>query len=119
MFEQMKKAREEEGFTLIELLITIVVVGILAAVVVLSISGLTDTGAKSACKTTRDAATTATQVYYANHNAWPTSFDDMKGHELADPGTDVTMSGTTVSHGSDWTLTMHAGTPPTYTCVPA
>ena len=43
------KERREEGFTLIELLIAIVVVGILTAVVIVGIGGLTDNGNGSAC----------------------------------------------------------------------
>jgi prepilin-type N-terminal cleavage/methylation domain-containing protein len=118
MFTQMKKAREEQGFTLIELLITIVVVGILAAVVVLSIDGLTNTGATSACKTSKDAAEAASQVYYANHSStWPTSFTVMNGNEL-NPSSDVTVAADTITHGSDWTLTAtwSATAAPTFVC---
>ena len=56
------KERREEGFTLIELLIAIVVVGILTAVVIVGIGGLTDNGAKSACAASRDAAKAASAV---------------------------------------------------------
>ena len=68
--------RKEQGFTLIELLIAIVVVGILAAVAIVGIAGLTNTGGKSACTATQDAAHAASAAYYANQtpNAWPTSF---------------------------------------------
>jgi prepilin-type N-terminal cleavage/methylation domain-containing protein len=44
--------RKDEGFTLIELLIVIVILGILAAVVVFAVNGITDRGEKSACKAT-------------------------------------------------------------------
>jgi general secretion pathway protein G len=40
---------DDAGFTLIELLIVIVVLGILAAVVVFSLAGVSSQGAKSAC----------------------------------------------------------------------
>ena len=40
-----------KGFTLIELLVVIVILGILAAVVVFAVSGITDRGQGSACKT--------------------------------------------------------------------
>jgi type IV pilus assembly protein PilA len=73
--------RKEQGFTLIELLIAIVVVGILAAVAIVGIAGLTNTGGKSACVATADAAKAASAAYYANQqpNKWPTKFADMTG----------------------------------------
>ena len=61
--------REEQGFTLIELLIAIVVVGILTAVAIVGIAGLTDNGEDSACAATEDAAKAAQAVYYANTDA--------------------------------------------------
>jgi len=59
---QAKKGVQENngGFTLIELLIVIVVLGILAAVVVFSLGGVTSTSAVAACKA--DGATVATAM---------------------------------------------------------
>jgi general secretion pathway protein G len=59
--QQEKAAGErEEGFTLIELLIVIVVLGILAAIVIFSLTGVTGTSAVAACNT--DAKTVETAV---------------------------------------------------------
>ena len=73
--------KREGGFTLIELLIAIVVVGILAAVAIVGIAGLTNTGGKSACVATADAAHAASAAYYANQqpNSWPTDFTQLTG----------------------------------------
>src|SRR5437879_8385978 len=77
MQERDIQKRDERGFTLIELLIAIVVVGILAAVAIVGIAGLTSTGGKSACVSTEDSAKAASAAFYANNNAWPTSFSQM------------------------------------------
>ncbi len=42
--------KNEKGFTLIELLIVIIILGILAAVVVFAVGGITDKGVNAACK---------------------------------------------------------------------
>jgi general secretion pathway protein G len=66
MYQRIRKAmKEQSGFTLIELLIVIVILGILAAIVVFSVSGITDRGKSSACKSDVATVTTAVEAYYA------------------------------------------------------
>jgi general secretion pathway protein G len=64
-----KRRAGDAGFTLIELLVVIVILGILAAIVVFAIGGLTDSSQKSACNA--DAATlqTAEDAYFASPSA--------------------------------------------------
>ena len=56
----------ERGFTLIELLVVIVILGLLAAVVVFAVGGITDKGKGSACKIETREVNTAIQAYRAN-----------------------------------------------------
>jgi general secretion pathway protein G len=63
--------RNEKGFTLIELLVVIVILGILAAVVVFAVSGLTDRGQDSACEIDARSLRTAMEAHYAENNAYP------------------------------------------------
>ncbi|HEY7106052.1 MAG TPA: type II secretion system protein [Acidimicrobiia bacterium] len=61
-----KKRAGAGGFTLVELLIVIVILGILAAIVVLAIGGLKDTSQKSACTSGVKTLESAEDAYYAS-----------------------------------------------------
>jgi prepilin-type N-terminal cleavage/methylation domain-containing protein len=71
MFQKMldKGQNGDEGFTLIELLIVIVILGILSAIVVFSVRGITDRGAASACKAEVKTVAVAEEAFYAQHAA--------------------------------------------------
>ena len=60
-----------KGFTLIELLVVIVILGILAAVVVFAVNGITDKGKTNACKTELRTVKTAIEAYNAQEGAYP------------------------------------------------
>jgi general secretion pathway protein G len=66
----MKK--NDEGFTLIELLIVIVILGILAAVVVFAVGGITDQGEESACAAELKTLQVAVEAYRAQEGNYPT-----------------------------------------------
>jgi type IV pilus assembly protein PilA len=108
----MQDNEREQGFTLIELLVAIVVVGILTAVAIVGIGGLTDKGNSSACLATLDASKTATAVFYANSNTseYPQSFTDLTSGAkpaLEHPAS-VDETATTLK-GKGWTVTLVQG----------
>jgi len=70
MYASIRKAREEGGFTLIELLIVIVILGILAAIVVFAVGGITDKGNTSACKSDVKTVEVASEAYYAEKKSY-------------------------------------------------
>jgi prepilin-type N-terminal cleavage/methylation domain-containing protein len=121
--QQSRDMRERElGFTLIELVIAIVLVGILSAVAIVGLSGVTQSGNKSACKTALASAQAAAATYYANTGAYPTTFTAMTGYTppvLTVPST-VTftpLAAATVMSASGWSVTIAGGggiTPSTY-----
>lgn len=82
----INKRREsgEEGFTLIELLLVIIILGILAAVVVFSVRGVSDRGQSSACKTSKAATITAIESYYAKNGNYPPTLEALKPDFVAD-----------------------------------
>jgi general secretion pathway protein G len=63
-----KKRSGEGGFTLIELLIVIVILGILAAIVVLAIGGLKDSSQTASCNSEVKTLSTAQDAYFASHD---------------------------------------------------
>jgi prepilin-type N-terminal cleavage/methylation domain-containing protein len=111
--------RKEQGFTLIELLIAIVVVGILTAVAIVGIAGLTKNGASSACATTQDAIKAAESVYYANNQGkYPADFYGILGAPdggTANPamleltGGAKAKSATEIDGNGGWTVTISSG----------
>ncbi|MCW2602246.1 MAG: hypothetical protein JWN61_381 [Pseudonocardiales bacterium] len=74
MWKQIEKARKEEGgFTLIELLIVIVILGILAAIVVFAVGGITNRGQSAACGSDKKNVEVAAEAYYAQTGSYPTT----------------------------------------------
>jgi len=66
MHARIRAARENEsGFTLIELLIVIVILGVLAGIVVFSVSGITNRGDAAACKASVKTVQVAQEAYFA------------------------------------------------------
>jgi general secretion pathway protein G len=108
MMERIRRMREQEGFTLIELLIVIVILGVLAAVVVFAVNGISDRGKASACKSDVKSVEVASEAYYAKNGSWATAIDDA-GHSsttLVGAGFLRSAPGT----GNGYTITYTAGT---------
>jgi general secretion pathway protein G len=72
----------ESGFTLIELLIVIVVLGILAAIVVFSLTGVTGQSKAAACTTDGKTIETAADAYQAYYGSYPASSTVLSGTYL-------------------------------------
>ncbi|HMJ77260.1 MAG TPA: prepilin-type N-terminal cleavage/methylation domain-containing protein [Iamia sp.] len=80
----------QKGFTLIELLVVIIILGVLAGIVVLSVTALRTSSEKSKCTTEKKTAESAAQAFYADQdpNKYPLTSDELHPTYMEEPGTD-------------------------------
>ena len=62
------------GFTIVELLVVIVIIGILAAITIVSYTGISKKAVASALQSDLSNASKQLKLYYVDHGSYPTSF---------------------------------------------
>ena len=77
--------RPNKGFTLVEIVVVIAILGILSAVVVISVAGIPNRGQRSACASDRQALASAYETASAGRMDLTTPSDDVSG-ALVDAG---------------------------------
>lgn len=100
-----RRANGQSGFTLIELLVVIAILAILSGVVVFAVSGISDSGQTSACKTDLRTVKTAAQAYRAEKGTYATTEAALVSGGFLDSESDL------------YNYSSVAAGPPTYTPV--
>jgi general secretion pathway protein G len=100
LMARLRGQREDEGFTLIELLIVIVILGILAAIVVFSVSGVQNNSKTSACQTNVKTVDTALEAYYAQNSSAASNFNQLVSGGFLHSDQAINAAGTTITEGA-------------------
>lgn len=77
--ENIKKTRSERGFTIVELLIVIVVIGILAAIIIVAYNGVTNRAKASKAQSAAQTVIKKAEAYNAEQGSYPDTLSDMTG----------------------------------------
>jgi type II secretory pathway pseudopilin PulG len=113
----------DPGFTIVQLLVAIVLIGIVATVALIGAGRLTDQASATGCTASADAARTAVNAYLVSNARYPISFAELTqpagvaGASLDVPAS-AAVAGSRITVGN-WSLTMSAAAPPTFTCTAA
>ena len=89
----IKNNRDQYGFTIVELLIVIVVIGILAAIVIVAFNGVQGQANKSASQSAAGTVEKKAEAYNAEKGSYPVSsanFNSLKSSNLSETGISLT-----------------------------
>lgn len=74
-----KGTKYQKGFTIVELLIVVVIIGILAAIVIVAYNGLTNRAKQSSAQTTASTIAKKAETYNAELGVYPPTFAALSG----------------------------------------
>lgn len=100
--QNIKKMKSERGFTIVELLIVIVVIGILAAIVIVAYNGVQNKAKTTKNQTNASSVQKAAEAYNADNGAYPVTLATLIATTNSAP---VPTTVTVVSGGASDSLT--------------
>ena len=92
---------KQKGFTIVELLVVIVVIGILAAITIVSYTGVTQKANTTKALSNAQSVQNVAEIYFAQNQAYPTAASDFTGSTLAAKlPTNITLQAAAVTSAS-------------------
>jgi prepilin-type N-terminal cleavage/methylation domain-containing protein len=93
ILNNIRNKQRESGFTIVELLIVIVVIGILAAITIISYNGITQKANTTKAQTNAVAAQKVAEAFNADNGRYPGSIADFAAGTTAKLPAGITISG--------------------------
>lgn len=100
---------KQQGFTIVELLIVVVVIGILAAIVIVAYNGVTNNAKTASAASTASEIAKKLEIYNAQNNSYPSTYATLTGASSTEayyiaPNTYTLKSSAVASGDSDKTF---------------
>ena len=83
-FNQVRHYRQRRGFSLLELLAVVTILGVIAAIILYRVIGVTDSAKEKVQLHQISELNTAIEHYYMAHEAWPSTLNDLVPDHLPD-----------------------------------
>lgn len=83
----IRRTARDRGFTLVEILVVIVLLGLLAALAVFSVRGITDRGTSTACAAERNHLLTAQEAYHIHNDRFGSAAELASGGLMSEATT--------------------------------
>lgn len=79
IMKEERRKRKRKGFMILELIIVVAIIGVLAAIAVPNLTGLTDEAKVARIRSDISTLGTAAEMYYVKNGAYPASLDSLVG----------------------------------------
>lgn len=113
-----RSTQGDRGFSLVEVLVAIVLIGVLAATVVVGVGKLSGKGSTAGCEASAAAARTALPAHRLSTGDNASSFEGLAGSGVLQIPDGVSVDGSGMRLlGPDWQVVLRGGAAPSVTCA--